>query len=62
MKLRRLREGDVLADGGITLVRGGDLDADALRADAMRYYVVYGSYGVSTGCRRQVVPNRYHHA
>ena len=26
MKLRRLREGDVLEDGDVALVRGGDLD------------------------------------
>ncbi len=38
MKLRRLREGDLLDDGGITLVRGGELEPDVLRADAMRYH------------------------
>ena len=32
MKLRRLRAGDVLDDGDITLVRGGDLEPDVLRA------------------------------
>ena len=42
MKLRRLRDGDVLEDGDIVLVRGGDLDPDILRADAARYYGVYG--------------------
>jgi hypothetical protein len=47
MKLRRLREGDVLDDGGITLVRGGELEPDVLRADAIRYHSVYGSYGIS---------------
>ena len=46
MKLRRLREGDVLEDRD-TLVRGGELDKDVLRADAMRYHSVYGSYGIS---------------
>jgi hypothetical protein len=30
MKLRRLRDGDVLEDGGVALVRGGDLDPDVL--------------------------------
>jgi hypothetical protein len=46
MKLRRLREGDVL-DDGITLVRGGELEPDVLRVDAIRYHDVYGSYGIS---------------
>lgn len=52
MKLRRLREGDVLDDGGITLVRGGELDPDVLRADAIRYRGVYGSYGISVFATR----------
>jgi hypothetical protein len=47
MKLRRLREGDVLDDSGITLVRGGELEPRVLRADAVRYCSVYGSYGIS---------------
>ena len=47
MKLRRLRDGDVLDDGDIVLVRGGDLDPDILRADAARYYGIYGIYGIS---------------
>jgi hypothetical protein len=46
MKLRRLREGDVL-DDGITLVRGGELEPGVLRADARRYHAIYGSYGIS---------------
>jgi hypothetical protein len=47
MKLLRLRQDDVLDDGGITLVRGGEFDPDVLRADAMRYHAIYGSYGIS---------------
>ncbi len=47
MKLRRLRDGDVLENGDIVLVRGGDLDPDILRADAARYYSIYGVYGIS---------------
>jgi hypothetical protein len=47
MKLRRLREGDVLDDGRITLVRGGELEPGALRANALRYHGLYGSYGIS---------------
>jgi hypothetical protein len=47
MKLRRLRDGDVLEDGNVVLVRGGDLDPDILCADAVRYHSVYGVYGIS---------------
>jgi hypothetical protein len=51
MKLRRLREGDVL-DDGTTLVRGGELGPEVLRADAMRYHSVYGIYGISVFAAR----------
>ena len=54
MKLRRLREGDVLDDDGLVLVRGGELDPDALRADALRYRSVYGSYGISVFAIRDI--------
>jgi hypothetical protein len=47
MKLRRLRDGDVLEDGDVVLVRGGELDLDILRADAARYHSIYGVYGIS---------------
>jgi hypothetical protein len=47
VKLRRLRDGDVLADGGVVLVRGGDLDPDILSEDAVRYHSIYGVYGIS---------------
>jgi hypothetical protein len=46
MKLRRLREGDVLDDDTV-LVRGGELDRDLVLADARRYHVIYGTYGIS---------------
>jgi hypothetical protein len=42
-----LRDGDVLEDGDVVLVRGGDLDPDILRADAARYHSIHGVYGVS---------------
>jgi hypothetical protein len=51
MKLRRLREGDVL-DDGITLVGGGELEPEVLRADAMRYRSGYGIYGISVFAAR----------
>ena len=47
MKLRRLRDGDVLEDGSVVLVRGGDLDPDVLCADAARDHRIYGVYGIS---------------
>jgi len=47
MKLRRLRDGDVLEDGDVVLVRGGDLDPDILSEDAERYPSVYGVYDIS---------------
>jgi hypothetical protein len=42
-----LRDGDVLEDGGVVLVRGGELDPDVLCADAARYHSIYGFYGIS---------------
>jgi hypothetical protein len=54
MKLRRLRDGDVLENGDIVLVRGGDLDPDILGADAARYHSVYGVYGISVFAVRDV--------
>lgn len=54
MKLRRLRDGDVLENGDIVLARGGDLDPDILHADAARYYSVYGVYGISVFAVRSV--------
>jgi hypothetical protein len=47
MKLRRLRDGDVLENGDVVLVRGGDLASDILSADAVRYHSIYGTYGIS---------------
>ena len=47
MKLRRLRDGDVLEDGDVVLVREGDLDPDILSEDAVRYHSIYGVYGIS---------------
>ena len=46
-KRRYLRSGDALGDADVVVVRGGELDADVLRADAQRYHAVYESYGVS---------------
>ncbi len=47
MKQRFLREGDELADSSEVVVRGGELDPELLRADALRNHAIYGAYGVS---------------
>ena len=47
VKSRFLREGDQLDDADVVVVRGGELDVDILRADALRYHHIYGTYGVS---------------
>ena len=53
-KRRYLRSGDALGDADVVVVRGGELDADVLRADAQRYHAVYGSYGVSVLAARDL--------
>jgi hypothetical protein len=54
MKLWRLRDGDVLENGDIVLVRGGDPDPCILCADAAGYYSIYGVYGISVFAVRGV--------
>lgn len=54
MKLRRLRDGDVLENGDIVLIRGGDLDPDILCADAARYHSIHGVHGISVLAVRDV--------
>ena len=53
-KQRHVRVGDDLADDDTVVVRGGELDAELLRADAQRYHAVYGSYGLSVFAARGV--------
>lgn len=54
VKLRRLREGDVIEDGETVLMRGGELGPAVLRTDALRYHTIYGSYGISVFAVRGV--------
>lgn len=54
MKQRHLRHGDHLDDDDIVVVRGGDLDREALRFDAERYHAIYGDYGLSVFAARDV--------
>lgn len=54
MKQRHIRVGDELDDAVTVVVRGGDLDAELLRDDALRNYAVYGTYGISVFALRNV--------
>lgn len=51
-KQRHVREGDRLDDDATVVIRGGALDAAALRADAQRCYGIYGEYGISVFAAR----------
>ena len=53
-KQRHLRPGDHLNDEDVLVVRGGDLDPEALRFDAERYHAIYGDYGLSVFATRDV--------
>lgn len=52
VKQRYLREGDRLGDDVTVVVRGGQLDPDLLRADALRNHAIYGTYGISVFAAR----------
>lgn len=54
MKRRHLRAGDRIDDDEIVIVRGGELDPIVLRADALRYHSVYGTYGISVFALRGI--------
>lgn len=47
MKQRLIREGDELRDDDVVVVRGGRLDPEILRVDALRNHAIYGTFGVS---------------
>lgn len=47
MKQRFVRVGDELRDDDTVVVRGGELDAESLHADALRNHAAYGTYGIS---------------
>jgi hypothetical protein len=54
VKDRFVREDDALADDDSVVVRGGELDPVILRADAERYFAVYGTYGISVFAVRDI--------
>lgn len=47
MKQRHIRIGDDLADDEVVVVRGGVLDPEVLREDALRNHAIYGTFGIS---------------
>lgn len=47
MKQRYIRPDAELGDEDIIVLRGGALEADLLRIDALRNHEVYGVYGIS---------------
>lgn len=51
-KRRHVRPGDHLDDDDTVVIRGGVLDPDVLRADAVRYHAIYGEYGISVFAAR----------
>lgn len=53
-KQRHVRAGDTLDDDDLVVVRGGQLDAEVLRADARRYFAVYAEFGISVFAARGI--------
>jgi hypothetical protein len=51
-KQRHVRPNDRLDDDDTIVIRGGDLDPDIVRADALRYHSIYGEYGISVFAAR----------
>ena len=54
MKQRFVRIGDELDDDVTIVVRGGRLDRELLRADALRNQAIYGSFGISVFAARDL--------
>jgi hypothetical protein len=54
MKQRHIRVGDELDDDAIVVVRGGELNGEALQTDALRHHSIYGTYGISVFAARDV--------
>ncbi|MGB6059552.1 MAG: hypothetical protein WBF71_14950 [Microthrixaceae bacterium] len=58
-KQRHLRPGDHLDDDDIVVIRGGNLDPEALRSDAERYHSIYVDYGLSVFAARDVAVDEF---
>jgi hypothetical protein len=54
VKQRHVRPGDELHGDEVVLIRGGDLDAEVIRSDALRYHAIYGTYGISVFAARDL--------
>jgi len=60
-KRRHLRLGYSLDDGQTVVVRGGELEVETLRSDAVGYHAVYGvSVFVASGITVDSSPNSRH--
>lgn len=54
VKQRFIRVGDELTEDTAVVVRGGDLDPEILRQDALRNHQIYGTYGISVFAARDL--------
>ena len=54
MKQRFVRVGDELTDDVTVVGRGGDLDPEILRHDALRNHQIYGTFGISIFAARDL--------
>jgi len=54
VKQRFIRVGGELTDEVIVVVRGGDLDPEILRHDALRNHAIYGTFGISVFAARDL--------
>jgi len=54
MKRRFVRAGDELRGDATVIVRGGELDRELLRDDALRNHAIYGTYGISVFAVRDI--------
>ncbi|MGH9228636.1 MAG: hypothetical protein ACRD07_07865 [Acidimicrobiales bacterium] len=52
MKQRHLRPGDELHGDEVVVIRGGELDPELVRSDALRHHSIYGTYGISVFAAR----------
>ncbi len=55
MKQRFVRQGDDLSDDEEVVVRGGEIDLEILRTDALRNHSIYGTYAISVFALRDAM-------
>ncbi len=54
VKQRHIRAEEELTDDDVVVVRGGAIDSEGLRDDAVRYFSIYGTYGISVFAARNI--------